>query len=142
MTTWVHRYQKGKTSLDLNEAREDGVLGCSCISWTICKHSEPRSRQITTATPHCSIFTCQMHFLTPNLQCQSTEGLNHCKHSIATQCTGTACILCICRAFVRLSVPAWAHSSKPAQRVCCCGPGRQEISIDCCTAHSSAACGG
>ena len=28
-TTWVHRYQKGKTSLDLNEARDDGVLGCS-----------------------------------------------------------------------------------------------------------------
>jgi len=27
MTTWVSRYQKGKTSLDLNEAREDSVLG-------------------------------------------------------------------------------------------------------------------
>jgi len=26
-TTWVSRYQKGKTSLDLNEARDDGVLG-------------------------------------------------------------------------------------------------------------------
>jgi len=24
-TTWVSRYQKGKTSLDLNEARGDGV---------------------------------------------------------------------------------------------------------------------
>ena len=24
---WVSRYQKGKTSLDLNEARDDGVLG-------------------------------------------------------------------------------------------------------------------
>jgi len=28
-TTWVSQYQKGKTSLDLNEARDDGVLGCS-----------------------------------------------------------------------------------------------------------------
>ena len=28
-TTRVSRYQKGKTSLDLNEARDDGVLGCS-----------------------------------------------------------------------------------------------------------------
>ena len=28
-TTWVRRYQKGKTSLDLNEVRGDGVLGCS-----------------------------------------------------------------------------------------------------------------
>ena len=26
-TTWVSRYLKGKTSLDLNEARDDGVLG-------------------------------------------------------------------------------------------------------------------
>ena len=37
-TTWVSRYQKGKTCLDLNEARDDGVWGCSGISWTICKH--------------------------------------------------------------------------------------------------------
>jgi len=26
-TTWVSRYQKGKTSLDLNEARDDGIWG-------------------------------------------------------------------------------------------------------------------
>jgi len=36
-TTWVSRHQKGKTSLDLNEARDDGVWGCSGISWTICQ---------------------------------------------------------------------------------------------------------
>jgi len=35
-TAWVSRCQKGKTSLDLNEARDDRVLGCSGISWTIC----------------------------------------------------------------------------------------------------------
>ena len=37
-TTWVSQYLKGKTSLDLNEAREDGVLGCSGIDHiqTIC----------------------------------------------------------------------------------------------------------
>ena len=50
-TTWVSWYRKGKTSLDLNEARDDGVWGCSGISWTICKQSAPRSRQITTPTP-------------------------------------------------------------------------------------------
>jgi len=55
-TTWVSRYQKGKTSLDLNEARDYGVLGCSGISWSICKQSAPHSRQITTPTPHHSIF--------------------------------------------------------------------------------------
>ena len=54
-TTWLSWYQKGKTSLDLNEARGDGVSGCSGISWTICKQSAPRSRQRTTPTPHHSI---------------------------------------------------------------------------------------
>ena len=47
-TTSVSRYQKGKTSLDLNEARDDGVFGCSGISWTICKQSAPHCRQMTT----------------------------------------------------------------------------------------------
>ena len=32
------------------------VLGCRGISWTICKQSAPHSRQITTPTPHHSIF--------------------------------------------------------------------------------------
>jgi len=69
MTTWVSRYQKGKTGLDL---KDDGVLGCSGISWTICKQSALWSRQITTPTPHHSIFTGQMFFLTPNQQHQNT----------------------------------------------------------------------
>ena len=51
-TTWVSWYQKGKSSLDLNEARDDGVLGCSGISWTPCIQSAPRSSQITTPTSH------------------------------------------------------------------------------------------
>ena len=72
--TWVSRYQKGKVNLDLNEARGDGVSGCSGISWTICKQSAPRSRQITTPTPHHSIFTGCMLVLTTNQQYRSTEG--------------------------------------------------------------------
>jgi len=57
-TTWVSRCQKGKTSLDLNEARDNGILGCSGISWTVCKqNANNRSRQITTPTLHHSIFT-------------------------------------------------------------------------------------
>jgi len=48
-TTRVSRYQKSKTSLDLNEARDDEVLRCSGIRCT--KQSAPRSRQITTPTP-------------------------------------------------------------------------------------------
>ena len=31
-TTWVSQYQKGKTTLDLNEARYDGVLGMAVAS--------------------------------------------------------------------------------------------------------------
>ena len=35
-TTRVSRYQKEKkASLDLNEARDDGVWGCSGITWTV-----------------------------------------------------------------------------------------------------------
>jgi len=55
-TTWVNWYQKGKTSLDLNEARDEVVLGSCGISWTICKQSAPRSIQITTPVPRHSIF--------------------------------------------------------------------------------------
>jgi len=73
-TTWVSQFQKGKTSLDLNEARDEGFCDGSGISWTICKQFAPRSRQITTSTPHHSIFTGWMLFLTPDEQCQNTEG--------------------------------------------------------------------
>jgi len=45
----------------------------SGISWTICKRSAPRSRQITTPTPHHSVFYGRTLFLTPNQQCQSTK---------------------------------------------------------------------
>jgi len=58
MMVTISQYQNGKTSLDLYDARDDGVLGCSDISWTICKQSTPRSRQITTAAPHRLIVGC------------------------------------------------------------------------------------
>ena len=64
--------------LDLNEARDGGVLGCSGINWTICKQSALHSRQKTTPTPHHSIFAGRMLFLTPNQQRQSTEGIALC----------------------------------------------------------------
>ena len=46
----------------------------SGISWAIYK-SAPRSRQITMPAPHHSVFTGRMPFLSPNQQCQSTEGI-------------------------------------------------------------------
>ena len=69
-TTWVSRCQKGKTSLDLNEARDNGILGCSGISWTVCKQSLQTDNH--TNTPplnfyrvcfgHCRILTWNFHF--------------------------------------------------------------------------------
>jgi len=55
-TTWLSQYRKGKTSLDFNEARDGRVLGCSGISWTICKQFAPHCIWLTTPTHHHSIF--------------------------------------------------------------------------------------
>ena len=54
-TTWVSRYQKGKTFLDFNEARDDGVA-VSGIDWTVRKSFELHSRRITTV-PHQNLKT-------------------------------------------------------------------------------------
>ena len=54
-TTWVSQYQKSKTSLDLNTARDDGVLGWQWHQLDYMQ-SAPRFRQITTPTPHHSMF--------------------------------------------------------------------------------------
>ena len=64
-TTCVSWYHKGKTSLDLKEARDDGFWDGSGISWTICKQSAPYCRQTTTPAPHHSIFTGRMLFWRP-----------------------------------------------------------------------------
>jgi len=62
------------TNLDLNKARDDGVLGWQRHQLdhmqTICTSL---SRQITTPTPHQSMFTGRMLFQTPIRQCQSAE---------------------------------------------------------------------
>ena len=67
MTTWVCRYQKGKTSLDLNEARDNGLLQLTGINLAILKQSAPHFRYLS---PHqhliIQFFTGQMLFLMPN----------------------------------------------------------------------------
>jgi len=67
-----------------------GFWDSSGISWTICKQSAPRSRQITTPTPHQSIFTGRILFLMPNQQCQSFVGIgtklvHECKQLLCTE---------------------------------------------------------
>jgi len=54
-TTWLSQYQKGNTSLDLNEARDDRVLGCSDVSCqldhmqTICSSLQTDNHTITSS---------------------------------------------------------------------------------------------
>jgi len=72
----AHKSQKvgGPWPARLNRLCHQWFWDGSGISWTICKQSAPRSRQITTPTPHHFISTGRMLLLTPNQQCQSTEG--------------------------------------------------------------------
>jgi len=75
-TTSVSRYQKGKTSVDLNGARDDGVLG---QQWhqldnmqTICT-----SLQTDNHTNTSSLNFYRLDVLPDtNQQCQSTEGID------------------------------------------------------------------
>jgi len=67
----VSRYQKGKTNLDLTEARD------SEWQWHQLGHMQvaPRSRQVTTPVPTAQFFTGRVPFLLPNQQRDSTEGI-------------------------------------------------------------------
>jgi len=55
-TIWVSRYQKCKPVWIKMRHEMMRFSDGSGISWTICKQSAPRSRQITTPTPHHSNF--------------------------------------------------------------------------------------
>jgi len=52
-TTWVSRYQKGKTNVV--DLLEQEIVSGSGIYWAVCK-SAPCSRQTTTSAPHHSVF--------------------------------------------------------------------------------------
>jgi len=73
-TTWVSRYQKDKTSLDINEATDGGVFR---LQWHQLDHMQTICTSLRTDnhTGTSSLkFYRRMLFLTPNQQCQSTEG--------------------------------------------------------------------
>jgi len=63
MTNWVSQYQKGKTSLDLNEARDDGVLGCSGICCTTVWAKKRGHRLMTTILSNLNQFFFTGRFL-------------------------------------------------------------------------------
>jgi len=68
MTTWI-RTKFHQTSFIMQE-----MVGDNGIRWTICKSLALCLRQITMPAPHHSVFTGRTLFLTPNQQCQNTEG--------------------------------------------------------------------
>ena len=70
-TTQVSRYQKGKTNLDLTEARDSEWQWHQLGDMQVCTSLQTDSH---AGTPPLSFFTGRMPFLPPNQQCQSTEG--------------------------------------------------------------------
>jgi len=67
----VSRYQKGKTNLDLTEARDSKWQWNPLGHMQVCTSLQADNH---TSTPLPSLFTGRMPFLPPNQQCQSTEG--------------------------------------------------------------------
>ena len=84
-TTWVSRYQKGKTNLDFTEARD------SEWQWHQLRHMQVCTSLQTDnhANPRHSVF--YRPFLAPNQQCQSTEcnkQLHYVIQKMQWQCCG------------------------------------------------------
>jgi len=70
-TTWVSRYQKGKTNLDFTEARDSEWQWHQLGSMQVCTSLR---RDNHASTPLLKFFTGRILFLPPNQQRQSTEG--------------------------------------------------------------------
>ena len=71
-TTWVSRYQKGKTSLDFTEARDSEWQWHQLGHMQVCISLQTDNRASTP--PLKFFFTGRMPFLPPNQQRQSNEG--------------------------------------------------------------------
>jgi len=67
----VSRYQKGKTNLDLNEARDSEWQWHQLGHMQVCNSLQTDNH---ASNPPLSFFTDWMPFLLPNQQRQSTEG--------------------------------------------------------------------
>ena len=76
-TTWVSRYQKGETSLNLNEVRYDGVWGWQ---WHQLDHMQTICTSLQTdnhTNVRHSIFAGGMLFVTLNQEHQDNEGTRY-----------------------------------------------------------------
>jgi len=82
-TTWVSRYQKGKTNLDFTEEARDSEW-----QWHQLGHMQVCNSLQTdnhASTPPLSFFTGLIPFLLPNQQRQSTEGVTGITNDINKQ---------------------------------------------------------
>ena len=70
MTTWVSRYQKGKTNRDFTEARDSEWQWHQLGHMQVCTLLQTDNHASTSPL---SFFTGRMPFLPPNQQRQSTE---------------------------------------------------------------------
>jgi len=74
-TTWVSRYQKGRTNLDFTEARDSEWQWHQLGRMQVCTSHQTDNH---ASTPPLSFLQAgrRMPFLPPNQQRQSTEGIN------------------------------------------------------------------
>ena len=70
-TTRVSRHQKGKTNLDFTEEKDSEGEWHQLGHMHVCTSLQTDNH---ASTPSLSFFTGQTPFLSPNQQCQSTEG--------------------------------------------------------------------
>jgi len=71
-TTWVGRYQKGKSNLDFTEAKDSDWQWQQLGHMQVCTSLQTDNH---ASTPPLSFFTDWMPFLPPNQQRQSTESM-------------------------------------------------------------------
>ena len=69
-TTWVSRYQKGKTNLDFTGARDSEWQWHQLDHMLVCTSLQTDNHASTPPL----FFTGRMPFLSPNQQCQKNEG--------------------------------------------------------------------
>ena len=70
-TTWVSRYQKGKTNVDFTGARDSEWQWHQLGHMQVCTSFQTDNH---ASTPPLCFFTGRMPFLPPNQQRQGTEG--------------------------------------------------------------------
>jgi len=72
MTTWESGNQKGRTVLEINEARDDGMAVVSAGPYA--NHLHLLQTDNNASTHHSNFVTGRMLFLMLSQQCQSIEG--------------------------------------------------------------------